>query len=164
MATTKGPTPLTEAQFVKELTGRINGADVKYAGEDGKRYTLPDLDERAVKAILGAVKAEVISCVTNGYKVTLNQFGRFEPVFVPEKKKGEMVRNPTTGETKPRAEGVPAGFKAKAFMSSTVKNLFPSTRTNAGKELMAKLDKSGAKAKPTKAAVKSKPVKATKSK
>lgn len=164
MATTKGPTPLTEAQFVKELTGRINGADVKYAGEDGKRYTLPDLDERAVKAILGAVKAEVVDCVTNGYKVTLNQFGRFEPVFVPEKKKGEMVRNVATNQMQPRAEGVPAGFKAKAFMSSSVKNLFPSIRSNAGKQLAEMLDKSGVsrvkKATPTK----SKPVKATKSK
>jgi hypothetical protein len=133
-----GPIPLTEKQFANEVGKRLvaSGAIDTFA----KKATNGGLDEKDVQklgtALVKAFKAETVDCITNGYKVTLSNLLRIEPRFVPEKPKGEMVRNPGTGETKPRAKAEPASFTVKAFASKALRNSFPSLRSKAGKDLV----------------------------
>jgi nucleoid DNA-binding protein len=121
-ATKSGPIPLTEAQFIDELLKRCDG-----------------MSKADVKLVVKAFKEEVVDCLTNGYKVSLSGLVRFEPKYVGEKKKGEMVRNPATGETQPRAASVPASFRAKAYASSAIAKQFPTTRSSVGKALATQL-------------------------
>lgn len=129
MATTAHP--LTEAQFAKELSKRLG---------DG-------VSDAQTREFLKAFKEEVTDCLINGYKVTLSGLVRFEPKYVAAKPKGELVRNPATGEMQKRAAAVPASFRAKAYASSAVTKFFPSIRTKTGQELASLL---GADAKPQK--------------
>lgn len=117
---------LTYAGLVDEITNRLS--------HEGKEYSKAD-----VKNILKAFQDETIDCLANGYKVSLPGFCRFETRFSPAKKKGELVRNPSTGEMTPRAEGKPAVFKVKAFASSVLTRSLPSMTTKQGKELKASL-------------------------
>lgn len=139
-----GAIALTEGDFVKEFAKRL--------GLDAEKPA----DVKEAKRILAAFKAEMIDCVINGYKVTLNGFGRFEARYVPAKLKGEMVRAPGSTELKPRATGEPESFKAKAFMSPAVSKQFPSTRTKAGKSLVEQLAPAPAPAKKKPVAAKGK--------
>lgn len=116
-ATKKGAITLTESQFASELAKRL------------------DVSESEVKKFIKGFKAEVVDCLANGYKVSFAGLVRFEPKYVSAKAKGEMVRNPGTGEMAPRKVAEPASFKAKAFASSAIAKFFPSLRTNAGKAL-----------------------------
>ena len=122
----KGPIPMSEAEFVDRLLANIpRGTDLW-----APRYA---------KVFLKTFKQTVKECVAEGYRVNFAGLVKFEPKFIPVKPKGEMVRNPRTGETAPRAAAVPAAFKVKATASSSLKAAFPSTRTNAGKELAERL-------------------------
>lgn len=121
----KGAKPLSESEFIDEVVNRLGGA----------------MPKTQVRAVVKAMKEEIADCLANGYKVTLTGLVRFEPKFVPEKKKGEPVRNPSTGETAPRAKTVPASFKAKAFASSSLKKVFPTIKSSAGTELAKQLKK-----------------------
>lgn len=97
------------------------------AGTDG-------VSRRDIKNVLDVFKVEVLEALSDGAKVTIPSFVRFEPRFVPAKRKGEMVRRPD-GNVVPRAEGQPAGFKAKAFVSPAVAKAFPSVTSQRGKAL-----------------------------
>lgn len=129
MAASSGPEPLSESAFIGEVTRRVN------LGLTEEKQLHPTI----VRLVVKAFKEEVIDCLKNGYKVTLNGLVRFEPKYVTPKPKGEMVRNPGTGETAPRAAAIPASFTSKAFMSSAIKKVFPSTKTKAGIALAEQL-------------------------
>ena len=122
----KGPTPMSEAEFVERLAENLG--DFEYVG-----------GARGAKMWLKTFKQTLAECVVEGNKVNLSGLLRVEPKFVPAKPKGEMVRNPSTGKTAPRAVAVPAAFKVKATASPSLKAAFPSTRTGAGKALAEKL-------------------------
>ena len=118
--------PLTEAQFVERLAANLG--DFEYVG--GKR---------GAQMWLREFKKTVAECVVEGKKVSLTGLVRFEPKYVPGKEKGELVRNPRTGETTPRAESIAPRFKVKAFASSAIGKQFPGTSTAAGKSLVKQL-------------------------
>jgi nucleoid DNA-binding protein len=91
--------------------------------------------QREVRDILSAVKDEIVDNLVDGSKVNLMGLVRFTPSYVAAKKKGELVRNPATGEMIKRAAGVPASFRVKASASSAIKKQFPSVASSAGKKL-----------------------------
>lgn len=113
---------ITQSGLIDEIVDRL--------GKDGKQYSKAD-----VRNILKAFEEETIDCVANGYKVSLPGFVRFEPRFQAAKRKGELVRNPSSGEMAPRAEGQPAKFKVKAFASSALAKRLPSITSTQGKAL-----------------------------
>lgn len=119
---------LTEAQFTARLAENLG--DFEYVG-----------GERGARIWLKEFKKTVAECLAEGNQVSLTGLLRMEPRLVPEKKKGEMVRNPSTGETRPRAASEPASFKVKAFASSSLRAIFPAVRTAAGKRLAEQLTK-----------------------
>lgn len=123
----KGAEALSESQLADLVTYRVNE-------RDGGTMSKSD-----VKRVIGAFKEEVVDCLVNGYKVKLNGLASFEAKLVPEKKKGEPVRNPATGETAPRAKTTPAGFKGSVRVSPSIKSKFPATKSSNGRELAIKL-------------------------
>lgn len=120
--------PMTEAEFVERLAENLG--EFEYVG-----------GVRGARMWLKEFKRTVAECVAAGERVSLTKLVKFEPKYVPAKMKGEMVRNPRTGETVPRAETVPASFKVKASASPALKKEFPKTTTKAGKDLAARLSK-----------------------
>lgn len=116
---------LSYAEFTDEMMKRLDGTGISRVD---------------AKKVLKAFEEEVIDCAANGYKVSVPGFVRFQPRYVAAKRKGEMVRNPTTGETAPRAVGVPASFKLKAFVSSSAAKRLPDPARAAGKNLKAMLE------------------------
>jgi len=108
---------VTEAQLVK---------DIAYS------LAMPQSD---VKKVIDAFKEEVVDHLVSGTKVNLVGFGSWTPVYVKPKRKGEMVRNPSTGEEAPRAKAVDAAFKVKASASPSLKTKFPKVKTAPGAKL-----------------------------
>jgi nucleoid DNA-binding protein len=126
MAKKAGAEALSEGQFVELVNERLGEAEVSVNKAD-------------LRKIVTAVKDEIVDCIVNGYKVKLNGVASFEAKFVPEKKKGEPVRNPATGETAPRAKTTPAAFKGSVRVSPSIKAKFPPTKSSDGRDLAVRL-------------------------
>lgn len=88
-----------------------------------------------VREIVSALSAEIVDYLVGGNKVSLTGFVTFKPSYVPEKKRGELVRNPATGEMMKRAKAEPASFRVKATASPSIKKQFPSVKSAAGAKL-----------------------------
>lgn len=123
-ATTKGAIPLTEAELINEIHTRVG---------DGFTHS-------QVSTIVKGLKAEVIDCLANGYKVNLSGLLILTPTAKPGRKKGTVVRNPFDGTTRKLRADEPDKFKIKARVSPSVVNKnFPTTRTQTGQELIKQL-------------------------
>lgn len=119
----KGPVAVKEADVIASVAERSG------------------VDPATVRNVVKALKADVVDRVVRGERVNLQGLAKFEPKLVAGKKKGELVRNPRTGETTPRPESIPASFKVKASASSSIKKLFPAVKSAAGKRLHDQLAK-----------------------
>lgn len=124
MAAKKGAIPLSEAEFVEEIAGRLDGA----------------VSKGQVKQVVKALKEEAIDCLANGYKVTLTGFLTLTPTAKAGRKKGTVVRNPFDGSTKTLRSDEPDKFKVKAKASAAIVNKhFPSVKSGAGVDLLKQL-------------------------
>ena len=119
--------------------------DLTYADfklEVGKRLAANQpgaspISKATIDAVFKAFIEETVDCLSQGYKVSIPGLVKFGVAYVPAKRKGEMVIPFGGGEPQPRAESVPAGFRAKAYASSAIKKAFPKMTAKAGKELAA---------------------------
>lgn len=125
-ATKKGAKPLSEAEFIEEITKRL---DTSGGG----------LSKAQVKSVVKALKEEAIDCVSNGYKITLSGLLTLTPVAKAGRKKGTKVRNPFDGTEKTLRADEPDKFKVKAKVSSAVLKEFPSAKKAEGQELLKQL-------------------------
>jgi nucleoid DNA-binding protein len=121
----KGPIPLSEAELVDEIVTRLS---------DEEKFTKAN-----VREVVKALKAEVADCLQNGYKVTLTGLVIFTPKVKNGKKKGAKVRNPSDGSETIIKKDQPDEFSARASVSKSVKEGFPSLKSNAGQELHKRL-------------------------
>lgn len=119
----KGATPLTEAQFIEEVTTRLDG----------------EVTKAQVRAVVKAIKDEAIDCLANGYKVTLSGLLTLTPTAKPGRKKGTVVRNPFDGSTKTLRADEQDKFKVKAKVSGSVVTAFPGVRSANGQALVKQL-------------------------
>lgn len=123
MATTKGPLPLTEAEFLQEITDRLEG-----------RIPLG-----TVRAVVKALKEEAVECLANGYKVSLSGLFTITPQIKAGRKKGTVVRNPFDQSERTLRSDEPDKFKVKAKASPAIIKNFPTTTSAVGKELAKQL-------------------------
>ncbi len=126
MAAKKGAIPLTEAELIAEVHTRIEN--------DGG-----GIPKATVTAVVKALKAEMVDCLINGYKVGLSGVFSLTPTAKAGRKKGTVVRNPFDGSTKTLRSDEPDKFKVKAKASPAVLKEFPGVRSAAGADLMAML-------------------------
>lgn len=124
MAAKKGPLPLSEAELIEETLKRLDSEEVSKA---------------QLRAVVKALKAEIVDCLTTGYKISLTGLVTLTPVAKPGRKKGTKVRNPFDNTEKTLRADEPDKFKIKAKVSSAVVNAFPSARSKGGQELLAQL-------------------------
>jgi nucleoid DNA-binding protein len=124
-AKNKGPIPLTEAELVDELVVRL--------GDEDK------FPKKIVGDVIKAFKAEVADCLQQGYKVTLSGLVVFTPKVKNGAKKGTKVRNPSDGTVKTLKADKPDEFKARARVSKSVSDGFPSLKSANGQELHKRL-------------------------
>jgi nucleoid DNA-binding protein len=73
-----------------------------------------EIEAKVVKQVLEGLRSNVIHFTSSGIEVALPKLVKFKAKHVAAKRKGEMVRNPSTGEMSPRAEAQPAKFLLKA--------------------------------------------------
>lgn len=140
MATkSKGPIPLSEAELIQEiLDNRIDLG--KYLRTEDSEKGLSEAQIKAfTKDVIAGLKTEVADCLQNGYKVTLNGLVIFTPKVKNGAKKGTKVRNPSDGSVKTLKADKPDEFKARARVSKSVSDGFPSLKSNAGQELHKRL-------------------------
>jgi nucleoid DNA-binding protein len=110
-----------------------------------ERLTFPELvesvsaasgvDDKTTRAVIEHLRDEVIGWAAEGYSVSIPRLVKFQVRHQPAKRKGELVRNPATGEMAPRKEGVPESFKLKAFALPTASEGLPTAKTKEGKAL-----------------------------
>lgn len=118
----QGATPLSESEFVDEVLKRLDG-----------------MSKADVRKVLSAIKAEVVDCVSSGYRVTLSGLVSFTPRSKPGRAKGTVVRNPFDGSEKKLRSDEPDKFVVKAKASSSIASAFPSVKSKDGQELIKRL-------------------------
>lgn len=99
-----------------------------------------DISVRAATNILRGLPGIVLSHLGKGERVSLPGFLKLEVKHVPAKRKGELVRNPATGEMQRRLEPVAARFKVKASASTALGKNLPGANTAQGKRLVNALN------------------------
>lgn len=133
MAAKKGPIAITEADLIHDTIERLGdklGADAN----DGQKTKI-------VRAVLTALKEEIVASVVQGYSVNLTGLVKFEPVVKAGRKKGTVITNPFKPDEKPKVlkADEPDKFALKIGKSSAVGAQFPTLKTKAGQELHAQL-------------------------
>jgi nucleoid DNA-binding protein len=122
-STKSGAISLSESEFIEETAKRLNGS-----------FTTGQ-----VKQVVSALKEELVDCVTQGYKVTLQGIVSFEPVVKAGRAKGTVVRNPFDGTSKKLRSAEPDKFVLKVKRSPAVSKRFPTIKSASGKALYERL-------------------------
>lgn len=144
--TKKGAKPLSEAELFEEVAKRLGNGFIPAAVV--KRLASDDADDKQdadtatiVRAVVRALKEEIVDCVIQGYSINLTGLAAFEPVVKAGRKKGTIVRNPFDPDAKPKTlkADEPDKFALKVKKSASVGAKFPSLRSTDGQSLHEQL-------------------------
>lgn len=117
--------PLSHADFIEEVTSRLDG----------------ELSKAQVRSCVKAVSEELADCLANGYKVNVSGIGIFEPRAKKGRKKGTLIRNPFDPDAKPKkvAKDEPDKVTIKVRAGAGLKNALPDPKKADGVALAKKL-------------------------
>lgn len=91
----------------------------------------PNLAKSVIKALVEVAEDEI----AEGRPFAITGFIKLSHGYKPALKKGRIVRDPSTGETKKAEEGRPAQITVKARALARVKKAAPSPTSKAGKPI-----------------------------